>query len=289
MPRKLLILLLSLVATLALAGAASAALTKTVSIKRTAFSPTTVSITAGDSVRWRNDDTRDHQVVSTTGTFASPVLRPGRSYTFRFEVAGTYRYRDALNPSVTGTVRVAGAPPALTLATTQPQIAYGTKVTLSGQINSKKAGENVQLTHQPYGQASPIVLATVVTGVDGTYAYTTSPKILTTYQATWKTATSLPVATAVAPTISFGRLNGFVTRVYAGRSMARKQVQLQRLSAFGQWVTIKRVTLDLNSRARFIAVLPLGANRLRIAMSVNQAGAGYLGAFSREITWRRVK
>ncbi|HEY8104371.1 MAG TPA: cupredoxin domain-containing protein [Gaiellaceae bacterium] len=286
--RRLLLILVSLVATLAVAPAASAA-TKTVSIKRTAFSPQTVSIVAGDSIRWRNDDTRDHQVVSTTGTFASPILRPNRTYTFRFEVAGTYHYRDALNPNVTGTVRVAGAPPALTLATSQPQVSYGDRVTLSGQVNSKKAGENVQLTHQPYGQASPIVLATVVTGADGTYAFNTTPKILTTYRATWKTAASLPVATAVAPAISFGRLNGFVTRVFAGRSMARKQVQLQRLSAFGQWVTIKRVSLDLNSRARFNAVLPLGANRLRIAMSVNQAGAGYLGAFSREITWRRVK
>jgi plastocyanin len=284
-----LIPLLPLLASLLFAPMSAAAVTKTVAIKRSAFSPATVSITAGDSIRWRNDDTRDHQVVSTTGTFASPVLRPGRSYTFRFDVAGTYRYRDALNPAVTGTVRVAGLPPALTFATSQPQISYGSAVTLSGQVNSKKAGESVQLTHQPYGQASPIVLATVISGADGTFSFNTAPKILTTYQATWKTATSLPVATAVAPSITFGRLNGFVTRVFAGRSMARKQVQLQRLSPFGQWVTIKRVFLDLNSRARFRADLPLGPNRLRIAMSVNQAGAGYLGAFSREITWRRTK
>ena len=52
-------------------------------------------------------------------------------------------------------------------------------------------------------------------------------------------------------------------------------------------MTIKRVSLNLDSRARFLAPLPCGANRLRIAMSVNQAGAGYLGAFSREITYRR--
>jgi len=126
----------------------------------------------------------------------------------------------------------------------------------------------------------------VITGTDGVFSFNVTPKILTTYRATWKTASSLPVQTAVAPSISFGRMNGFVTRVYAGRSMARKQVQLQRFSSFGQWVTIKRVTLDLNSRARFEAVLPAGSNRLRIAFSVNQAGAGYLAAFSREITYR---
>ena len=43
-----------------------------------------------------------------TGAFASAVLARGKTYTFRFDVAGTYRYRDALNPSVTGTVKVAG-------------------------------------------------------------------------------------------------------------------------------------------------------------------------------------
>lgn len=147
--------------------------------------------------------------------------------------------------------------------------------------------EQVQVVHQPYGQLSQLVLATVLTGPDGTFSFVTRPKILTTYQAVWKTAKSLVVTTAVAPVISFGRLNGFVTRVYAGRSMARKQVQLQRLSRFGQLVTIKRVSLDLESRARFRAALPPGTSRLRIAMSVNQAGAGYLAAFSREIAYRR--
>jgi plastocyanin len=284
--RKSLLILASLIATLAIAPAASAATTKAVSIKRSSFSPATVSITAGDTIRWKNDDTRDHQVVSTTGTFASPVLRPGRTYSFTFQVAGTYKYRDALVPTSTGTVKVAGLPPAVTLATSLPQITYGTRVTLSGSINVKKAGENVQLTYLPYGQGSEAVLATVLTAADGTYTFNVTPKILTTYRAVWKTASSLPVQTAVAPSISFGRLNGFVTRIYAGRSFARKQVQLQRLSSFGQWVTIKRVSLDLNSRARFQAVLPAGSNRLRIAMSVNQAGAGYLAAFSREIVYR---
>jgi plastocyanin len=286
--RRTLLIFVSLLATLVLAPAGSAA-TKTVSIKRSWFSPATVSIVAGDTIRWRNDDSHNHQVVSTTGSFASPVLRPGRTYSFRFDVAGTYRYRDALVPSSVGTIKVAGAPPAVTLATSLPQITYGTRITLSGQINSKKAGENVQLSYLGYGQGSEIVLATVITGTDGTFSFNASPKILTTYRATWKTASSLPVQTAVAPSISFGRMNGFVTRVFAGRSMARKQVQLQRLSSFGQWVTIKRITLDLNSRARFKAALPIGPNRLRIAMSVNQAGAGFLAGFSHEIVWRHLR
>jgi plastocyanin len=281
------ILLVPALFALLLGGSDAIAATKVVQIKRDAFSPQTVNIVAGDTITWRNVDTRNHQVVSTTGTFASPILAPNRTYSFTFQVAGIYRYRDALNPTVTGTVKVAGAPPAVSFGTSQPQITFGEAVTLSGQVNSKKAGEQVLLTYQPYGQASPIVLANVITGADGTFAFVTKPRILTSYQASWKTAKSLVVTTAVAPAVSFGRLNGFVTRVFAGRSMARKHVQLQRLSSFGQWVTIKVVSLDLNSRARFRAALPLGVSRLRIAMSVNQAGAGYLAAFSHEITYRR--
>ena len=100
----------SLVAALVAVSPATAATTKTVSIKRAAFSPATVNIVAGDSIRWRNDDTQNHQVVSTTGAFASPVLSRGKTYTFRFDVAGTYQYRNALHPSVTGTIKVAGPP-----------------------------------------------------------------------------------------------------------------------------------------------------------------------------------
>ena len=280
-------ILILLVISVGLVGSDALAATKTVQIRRSSFVPATVSIVAGDTIRWRNVDTRNHQVVSADGLFSSPVIGPNRTYSVPFEYAGTYRYRDALNPSVTGVIRVAGRPPAVSFATSFPQIIYGNSVTLSGQINSKLAGQQVTITQQTHGQPSPLVLATVITGAEGTFSFVTKPKILTSYQASWNGARSLVAATAVKPAISFGRNNGFVTRVYAGRSMARKTVQLQRLSQFGQWVTIKRVSLDLNSRARFRAALPFGVSRLRIAMSVNQAGAGYLGAFSREITFRR--
>lgn len=282
---KILVTLVAALAALAIAGPAAAA-TKTVRITDSGFSPRTVSITADDTIVWRNDDKRDHQVVATTGAFASPIIRPGRSWSFRFTQAGSYGYRDALFPTRTGTVRVAGLPPSLTLAVSQPQIVYGTSVTLTGQINSKRAGEQVTVTAQPHGQPSPIVLATVVTGADGTFSYVTKPSILTVYTATWKNATTIPITTAVAPAVSFGRLNGWLVRVYAGRSMTGRTVQFQRLSRFGQWVTIKAVELGAESRARFTAPLPKGVSKLRIAMSVNQAGAGYLAAFSREVTWR---
>lgn len=281
-------LLLGAVAALTLAVASPAlAATKTVSIKSGGFSPATVSIVADDTVTWKNTDTKNHQLVASSGTFASPVLKPGASYSFRFTEAGNYGYRDSLYPSRTGTVKVAGPPPAVAIAVSEPQIDWGTSITIAGAVNNKKANEQVTLTAQPYGQTSPIVLATVVTGTGGGFSFVTKPQILTVYQATWKSAKSLAVTTAVRPVISFGRSTVFITRVYAGRSMAGKSVQVQRLSAFGQWVTLKQFKLDASSRAAFRVLLPRGTSRLRIAMSVNQAGVGYLAGFSREITFRR--
>ena len=274
------------VAALLIAPSAPAA-TKIVRITSSGFSPSSISIVADDTVVWRNADTVDHQVVATSGAFASPVLRPGKSYSFTFAQAGRYDYRDALHPKRTGVVRVAGPPPALTLAVSLPQVDYGTSVVLSGIVNSKKANEQVAITAQPWGQPSPIVLATVLTGAGGAFSYVTKPSILTTYQASWKTARSIPVQTAVRPVISFGRSTLWTTRVFAGRSMTRKAVQVQRLSAFGQWVTVKRVVLGSLSRARFGLTLPKGSSKLRIAMSVNQAGAGYLAAFSHVVSVRK--
>jgi len=130
------------------------------------------------------------------------------------------------------------------------------------------------------------LVGTADCGSDGTFSFVAKPQILTVYRAIWKTAHSIDITTAVAPVITFGRAGAFVTRVWAGRSMAAKAVQVQRLSAFGQWVTVKRVVLGELSRARFRLKLPKGVSHLRVAMSVNQAGVGYLGAFSKSIRVR---
>jgi hypothetical protein len=79
----------------------------------------------------------------------------------------------------------------------------------------------------------------------------------------------------------------FSTRVVAGTSFAGHFVQLQRLSG-SRWVTIKRSRLNSGSLAIFGAsLLPHGRSAIRIAMSVNQAGPGYLAGFSRTLVYRR--
>ena len=80
----------------------------------------------------------------------------------------------------------------------------------------------------------------------------------------------------------------FSTRVVASTSFAGKFVQLQRQQADGRWVTVARHRLNQKSNALFAAsTLPRGTSTIRIAMSVNQAGPGYLAGFSRNLTYRR--
>jgi len=78
----------------------------------------------------------------------------------------------------------------------------------------------------------------------------------------------------------------FATRVVAARSFAHRIVQLQRRTAGGRWLTISRVRLDAHSSAVVHPKLPRGTSTLRVAISVNQVGAGYLAGFSRAIVVR---
>jgi hypothetical protein len=70
--------------------------------------------------------------------------------------------------------------------------------------------------------------------------------------------------------------------VTAPISMWHKHVSLQRLSQFGQWVNIANLTLgQLNGRLfQPTAYLPKGPSKIRVFLSINQAGNGLLAAHS---------
>jgi hypothetical protein len=70
-------------------------------------------------------------------------------------------------------------------------------------------------------------------------------------------------------------------------SFANRVVYLQRLSRFGQWVNVRKVTIGSQSSRRFKQLMPKGTSRLRIFMTVNQAGVGYLGGMSGVLVFRR--
>jgi plastocyanin len=274
----------------AAAGPARAA-TITVTIKSSGFSPSSITLDQGDSVTWRNVDRVEHQVVTTDGSFASPILAPGRRYTFTFERGGTYRYHDALKTRLSGTIRVKGPPPSVSFALSQPIVVFGTQVTLSGQISNHKAGETVSIEAQEYGQPSAVQLAMVTTGATGTFGYTTAPQQYTTYVARWGSVASGPLLAQVAPKVTFlpAGKRYMKAQVTGGRSFWHRHVYLQRLSSLGQWVNLAALALGPQSGRIFLpkAYLPRGISRVRVFLSVNQAGTGLLASHSGTQTIRK--
>jgi plastocyanin len=284
--RRLILALVTAALALATAGPALSA-TKIVQIKATGFAPTRVEIQSGDSVRWTNVDKVNHQVVSDRGLFASSILRPGQTYTRTFNQGGTYRYHDGLKPAERGAVVVKGPPPSVSIGANAAVVTFGNGLMLSGVVSSLQPNETVQVYAQAFGQASFTLVATVLTGNGGAWTYATKPEVQTFYKARWGNRESVVATIGVAPSISLRKIGSWwVVKTVGAVKFSRRSVQVQRLNSFGQWVTLKRVALNSSGAQRFKVKLPKGLNRLRIAMSVNQAGAGYLGAFSRTINWR---
>lgn len=273
---------------LALAGPAGAA-TKDVRIVKAGFSPTALTVNAGDTIRWINRDTVNHQVVSNTGAFVSAILGPNKAFSFTFRAAGTYRYRDSLEPAELGTVTVKGLPPSVSIGASLPIIVYGTDLKLSGVVSSQKAGQQVSLWAQPHGQASFVQIAVLSTAAGGVWDFVTRPTVLTTYQARSLNVTSQPVVVQVKPKITLmpGRRGYLEARVTAATSFAGKTVYLQRRTQFGQWVAVQRFTLGTLSGRIFKVPRRRGVSTYRIFMGVDSAGAGYLESWSGTQTVRR--
>jgi plastocyanin len=261
--------------------ASASAATKTVRIEKDGFHPATISITLDDTVQWRNRDTVRHQIVADNGSFASPTLARGASWSLAFHEVGRFRYHDGLEPSEHGVVVVKAPPRAVSVAASTPAVTFGESVTLTGTVSNRRAGEQVEILEQPYGAAAPVSLGMVRTTAGGAFQYVHTPSILTTYMAHWRTATSRPVGVGVRPRITFRRTSTgrrLFTRVRAGQSFAGRSVFLQRQTRFGQWVSVRKLTLGPRSGRLF--KVPRRNGRYRIFMTVNQAGPGYLASAS---------
>jgi plastocyanin len=83
-----------------------------VNITGFAFSPGTVTVKVGDTVKWTNNDTVIHTVTAEGGAFDSGVFNPvatgppPTSFSRTFTSAGTFPYRCNVHPAMTGTVVV---------------------------------------------------------------------------------------------------------------------------------------------------------------------------------------
>ncbi|MFD9634623.1 cupredoxin domain-containing protein [Streptomyces violascens] len=89
------------------AGGESPSTAGSVSIKNDAFTPKILTVKAGSTVTWTNDDEEPHTVTSdVNGPLRSPGLDTGAVYHFTFTAPGTYTYLCTIHPFMHGTVTV---------------------------------------------------------------------------------------------------------------------------------------------------------------------------------------
>ncbi len=79
-----------------------------VSIDMFAFSPEAITINAGESVTWTNDDGSPHGVKYADGAPGNDYMLPGAAFTRRYDSAGTFDYACPIHPYMTGRVIVRG-------------------------------------------------------------------------------------------------------------------------------------------------------------------------------------
>jgi plastocyanin len=92
------------------------AATHVVTITDGAFSPATLTIAAGDTVTWRNDDDRPHTVTAGDGSFDSGNLDAGQTFTMTFASARSVGYVCAYHDDMTATLTVGAAAAPSTVA-----------------------------------------------------------------------------------------------------------------------------------------------------------------------------
>src|SRR3954447_343333 len=275
-------IMLPLVALLAFACVASAAsgeraVSKTVSVTATGFSPEQVTVRPGETVTWTNKDTKAHEIVSDTGIFKSNRLQPGESFSYRFDVESSYSYHDAMRASATGVVNVLTS--SVSVGVTRIRTIFGSSVKVFGSIPNGATGEAVTVTLSTYGRA-PITKNVVTNG--GTYSFSFRPAATTDVSASWNGTTSqTSPRVGVRPLVIFRAVNRnnnlFYVRVKAAKSYAHKLVRIQRQNAHGVWQTTRIVKLNVNGWKIFRGKFPRGTTN---AQAWTAKTPGYVPGFS---------
>lgn len=89
----------------------AAAKTATVTIDNFAFAPPDLTIAAGTTVTWKNEDGEVHRVKEDHNRFSSAALDTDDSFSHTFETPGIYHYICSIHPYMVGKIVVKPARP----------------------------------------------------------------------------------------------------------------------------------------------------------------------------------
>lgn len=192
---------------------------------------------------------------------------------------------------------VAGAAPpvTMTLVASAPSVAYGGPVTLSGQISTKQANQQVTIKKTECGSTKQVKAAAVKTGANGTFSTPVKPTLGTSYVGNFKNGVSPVVAITVRPVLQLKRVarGSFTAKATAGQALTGKFVSFQRYKKLTKrWVQVKRVKLGqavpgtakptMVSSVSFRSKVAL-RTRVRVLISAVQAAPCYVKAASKSI------
>jgi len=101
-------LLLTAVAATLMAVSSARADEMQVKIANFTFNPPQLTVKAGTTVTWTNEDDIPHTVVSPPSVRSKP-MDTDQKFSFTFTTPGTYKYFCSLHPHMTGTIVVEAA------------------------------------------------------------------------------------------------------------------------------------------------------------------------------------
>jgi plastocyanin len=87
-------------------GSSSPPPPNTVVMMNTAFNPGTLTVSAGTTVTWQNNDGTTHTSTSDNGVWDTGNIPGGTSKTLTFSNAGTFKYHCSLHAGMSGTIVV---------------------------------------------------------------------------------------------------------------------------------------------------------------------------------------
>jgi amicyanin len=175
------VILATLIACCALLGAPqdAGAASRSVTMAGYAFQPAALTIRAGDTVTWTNQDVAPHDVTTTGGPVAvhGATITKGQSWSYTFTVPGTYSYICSIHPDMRATLTVLPAVAATRAArpvTVTPSPRPRT-VTRAAAARLPDTRRRVTRRPAPRTQATAASAAPVVSSTAGTPVATSGP------------------------------------------------------------------------------------------------------------------
>src|ERR1700719_1856911 len=84
----------------------AAASPTTIDIDNFAFTPAALTVTAGTTVTWKNEDDSPHRIGDQNGTFKSAALDTDDTFSHTFAAPGEYPYICTIHPYMAGKIIV---------------------------------------------------------------------------------------------------------------------------------------------------------------------------------------